>query len=157
MIQLKTQNASRRSMKVPAGGWYLSFFRQHTSQLRRCKRCLEYMIDPGRKQFEYARQSESGKEQLKTCKAVPKATQLEGINVSPAPLHFITEFLVWDIICFEEGPAPPLPPNQASNEKENRHRFKGRGVWGVQYSEIVVRSVSEQSFLSKSFFTTNFT
>ena len=31
-----------------------------------------------RKQFDFARQSETGKEHLKTCKANPKATELAG-------------------------------------------------------------------------------
>ena len=52
------------------------------------ERCLKCMVDPHRKQFEFARQSETGKEHLKTCKASTKATELERI-------FFVTRFLIW--------------------------------------------------------------
>ena len=46
-------------------------------ELLLCERCLKCMADD-RAQFEYARQSPTGKEHLKTCKADPKATTLDG-------------------------------------------------------------------------------
>ena len=79
------------------------------------ERCLKCMGQ--RKQFEYARHSEDGKEHLKNCKAEPKATKLTGtFAMSSRTLVCV----VWDLICFVEGQAPALPPGQAPSYKRKR-------------------------------------
>ena len=47
-------------------------------------RCLKCMADPTKKQFKYARQSDTGKEHLKNCKVNPKATTLT-VSISFVP------------------------------------------------------------------------
>ena len=74
-----SQNPKRKAKKYDGPyRWLVPFlsFLQHVLSDFSDERCLKCMGQ--RKQFEYARHSEDGKEHLKNCKAEPKATQLTG-------------------------------------------------------------------------------
>ena len=112
-------NTKRKAKKYEGPyRWVVPFYPHHVPIVYSDERCLKCMGQ--RKQFEYARHSEDGKEHLKNCKAEPKATQLTGIFPTSS-MHSCLWCLRPYLFCGRPGASLASRTSSKLQKKEEKH------------------------------------